>query len=433
MGKVTHFFGCGILRGGKLVHEGLWIRDGVVVDPEEVQYTADVSIDCRGAIIAPGFIDIKLNGAMGVAFSNPETISEEKMKKVRAFLPYTGVTLFCPTVETSTKEAYGQVLPLLKKCAADPTEGAGILGVHLDGPFISIIGAHKKEAVRDFGETPGETIKEVYGNDIENVAIVTMAPELAKSSEAIRHFTRLGIKVSLGHSKADINTAEHAVRDGASMISHLFNAMPDFHHRDPGLVGLVTSDKIPRPLKFTIISDMYHVHPAALRMAYRIAPEALLLCTDGQAPLGLGPGEYDFNGTAVVVKEVDGRSVCYRAGSPTLYGSVCPLHRAVRNLGEITDCSLPYALEAVTKRPAEVMGIYPKKGSLEFGADADIVLLEPGTLNLVATFIAGQKCADNGLLGELQGVPITCEAPEYYSPTLKRTSLPEVPERLHSD
>eukprot|EP01054_Gregarina_sp_Poly1_P002837 Gregarina_sp_Poly_1__2836@NODE_1790_length_3326_cov_370_843510_g1166_i0_p1_GENE_NODE_1790_length_3326_cov_370_843510_g1166_i0NODE_1790_length_3326_cov_370_843510_g1166_i0_p1_ORF_typecomplete_len421_score48_62Amidohydro_1/PF01979_20/5_1e29Amidohydro_3/PF07969_11/3e03Amidohydro_3/PF07969_11/1_3e08_NODE_1790_length_3326_cov_370_843510_g1166_i020143276 len=404
MGKVANYFGGLVLKNGDLIHEDIWVRNGKIINPADVNYTADISIECFNTIITPGFLDLKCNGAYGVDFQSVQGLKGGLRQVCRDILK-SGVTNFCPSLITKDAKFYHEAIPLISKKAADPLTGAGIMGVHLDGPFISVVGAHPAEFVKSSVESVN-SVTEVYGQDLEQVAILSLAPELPGVLNVIPDLKRWGITITIGHSKADLQTGEAAVKQGASMISHLFNAMPNFHHRDPSIVGLMTSDHV-KNVKYTLISDGHHVHPAALRMAYRMAPQGMILITDGQAPLGLGLGSFKVSTTDVEVvdKGNSGKPVCILKDSDTLYGSVCPMNDAVRNLVEIADCTRAFALECATRRPAEVMGLYPQKGSLEWGADADFAILKPETMEVHATFIAGQKVFDSGSMSTLQLAP----------------------------
>eukprot|EP01056_Protomagalhaensia_sp_Gyna25_P000175 Protomagalhaensia_sp_Gyna_25__174@NODE_1084_length_2209_cov_27_744700_g862_i0_p1_GENE_NODE_1084_length_2209_cov_27_744700_g862_i0NODE_1084_length_2209_cov_27_744700_g862_i0_p1_ORF_typecomplete_len451_score63_07Amidohydro_1/PF01979_20/6e28Amidohydro_3/PF07969_11/7_2e09_NODE_1084_length_2209_cov_27_744700_g862_i08552141 len=415
MGKVINYFGGLVLRHGELVHGDLWVRDGRFIDPEEVKYQADVSVECFNTIISPGFLDLKCNGAYGIDFQNAKNLKQGLQDACRRVLQ-SGITGLCPSLITNDPAYYKEALPQIQKMQAHPATGAGILGVHLDGPFISVTGAHPKEYVRTEIESI-QTITDVYGQDLEQVAIMAIAPEVAGALDVIPELQRWGIKVTIGHSKADIAIGEAAVRAGASMISHLFNAMPNLHHRDPSVVGLTTSDKIP-PIKYTLISDGHHIHPAALRMAYRMGPQGMILITDGQAPLGLGFGSFKVSDTEVEVVDPDrsGKPVCVVKETNKLFGSVCPMNDAIKNLVEIADCPLAYALECATKRPAEAIGLYPSKGSLDVQSDADFVILDPITLQVHATFIRGIKVFDKGSMESLTKAPIPHPAAKSLDP-----------------
>ncbi|CAK1578427.1 unnamed protein product [Parnassius mnemosyne] len=385
---LTRFLNCNILREGKIIKEDLWIRDGKIVNPEQVFYDeqqeADVSINCNDLLITPGYIDLQINGGWGVDFSIDTENVEEGVRKVAKELLAHGVTSFCPTMVTSEKEKYSIILPQIKELQGGK-HGATVLGVHLEGPFISLAkkGAHSHEFIMN-PEKGLESIREVYG-PLDNVIIVTLAPELPGALDAIKGLTNLGIKVALGHSSASLADGEEAVKCGANLITHLFNAMLPFHHRDPGLVGLLasTTDK---QVFYGIISDGIHTHPAAVRIACRINSEGLVLVSDAVPALGLADGSSTIGPQAVSVDK--GRA--YIAGTKVLCGSTSALDECIIKFKEATDCSLEYALEAASLHPAKALGIDNCKGRLNYQCDADFVILDPKTLNVLSTWIAGE-------------------------------------------
>ncbi|XP_047636777.1 N-acetylglucosamine-6-phosphate deacetylase isoform X2 [Phacochoerus africanus] len=414
---VLQFTNCRILRGGALLREDLWVRGGRVLDPEKLFFeerrVADEQRDCGGCILAPGFIDVQINGGFGVDFSQAtEDVGSGVALVARRILSH-GVTSFCPTLVTSPPEVYHKVLPQIPVKSGGP-HGAGVLGVHLEGPFISREkrGAHPEAHLRSFEANAFQDVLATYGS-LDNVRIVTLAPELGRSHEVIRALTALGICVSLGHSVADLGTAEEAVQSGATFITHLFNAMLPFHHRDPGIVGLLTSDQLPpgRHIFYGLIADGMHTNPAALRIAHRAHPKGLVLVTDAVPALGLGNGRHTLGQQEV---EVNGLTA-YVAGTKTLSGSIAPMDACVRHFlratgstplgGRIlgicpyaasssscvgassgqgwsgtcvhTGCGVESALEAASLHPARLLGLEKHKGTLDFGADA-ASLVRPG-------------------------------------------------------
>ncbi|XP_050672692.1 N-acetylglucosamine-6-phosphate deacetylase isoform X2 [Leptidea sinapis] len=375
---LTRFHNCYILRNSQIIKEDLWIRDGVIIDPEEIFYEeqvgADVTVRCDDVIIAPGFIDIQINGGWGVDFSYDQENVKGGIQKVAKALLAHGVTSFCPTMVTSDKEKYKKILPQIIKTQGNK-EGATILGVHLEGPFISLAkkGAHTEELIRN-PDKGLDTIEEMYGS-LDNTIIVTLAPELPGALSAIKSLSNMGIKVALGHTSASLAQSEEGVKNGANLITHLFNAMLPFHHRDPGLVGLLTSTT-EKQIYYGIISDGIHTHPAALRIACRTNREAM----------GLQDGSYRIGPQHVTVE--NGRA--FITGTKTLCGSTSALDECVKIFKEATDCSLEYALEAASLHPAKALGIDYKKGKLNFGYDADFVLLHAKSLDVKSTWIAGE-------------------------------------------
>lgn len=388
---VLQFTNCRILRGGALLREDLWVRGGRILDPEKLFFeerrVADEQRDCGGRILAPGFIDVQINGGFGVDFSQATEEAGSGVSLVARRILSHGVTSFCPTLVTSPPEVYHKVLPQIPVKSGGP-HGAGVLGVHLEGPFISREkrGAHPEAHLRSF-ETDGfHDVLATYGS-LDNVRIVTLAPELGRSHEVIQALTARGICVSLGHSVANLRAAEEAVRSGATFITHLFNAMLPFHHRDPGIVGLLTSDQLPpgRSIFYGMIADGTHTNPAALRVAHRAHPQGLVLVTDAVPALGLGNGRHTLGQQEV---EVDGLTA-YVAGTTTLSGSIAPMDACVRHFLQATGCSVESALEAASLHPAQLLGLEKSKGSLDFGADADFVVLDDA-LHVQATYISGE-------------------------------------------
>ncbi|KAM7038564.1 N-acetylglucosamine-6-phosphate deacetylase isoform 2-T2 [Acridotheres tristis] len=327
-------------------------------------------------------------GGFGVDFSLATDDFKSGIDLVGQKILSHGVTSFCPTLVTSPSSVYHQVLPQIS-IRNGGAHGAGILGAHLEGPFISKEkkGAHPEHCLRTFEAGAFQDLLATYGC-LDCVQIVTLAPEMRRSSEVIRELTKRGICVSLGHSVANLSQAEEAVQHGATFITHLFNAMLPFHHRDPGIVGLLTSDRIPagRRVFYGMISDGIHTNPAALRIAHRAHPKGLVLVTDAMAGMGLAPGRHTL-GQQVV--EIDGLNT-YIAGTKTLSGSVATMDTCVRHFQEATGCSVETALEAASLHPAQLLGIEHKKGTLNYDSDADFLMLND-SLYVQATYIAGKE------------------------------------------
>ncbi|XP_005191549.1 N-acetylglucosamine-6-phosphate deacetylase [Musca domestica] len=385
---LVQFTNCRLVRNHQLVKDDLWIRNGRIINPEPVFFDeknlAHKRFDCNNAIIAAGYIDLQINGGFGVDFSYDTDTVEEGINKVACGLIKTGVTSFCPTIVTSPMETYHKVLPRIP----ETTNGAGVLGVHLEGPFINIKkkGAHPEECIKSL-ENGFQGLMDVYGS-LKNVKIITLAPELESSENVIKQLTEQGITVAVGHSMASLKHGEAAVQNGATLITHLFNAMSSFHHRDPGLVGLLASDDIPKgqTVYFGIISDGVHTHPTALRIAHRTHPQGLCLVTDAISALGLEEGIHHIGQFKLEVKD----SMAFVAGTNTLCGSIAPLDECVRIFRKATNCSTVYAIEAATLHPAKCLKIEKSKGTLDFDSDADFIMLDDD-LNVLSTWIDG-KC-----------------------------------------
>lgn len=276
-------------------------------------------------------------------------------------------------------------MPNIKRRRGSKESGAAVLGAHLEGPFISLAkkGAHPTEQVKSSAIESFGVVQKVYGN-LEDVSIITVAPELDVSGCVITELTSKGIVVSLGHSEANLAQSEAGVKSGANFITHLFNAMLPFHHRDPGLIGLLTSDDLDKPIFFGIIADGIHTHYTALRIAFRAHPQGLVLVTDAISAMGLSSGVYTIGSQSI---EIFGNKAVL-AGTNTLCGSIATMDECVRLLKSFTGCSVVEALECATLHPAQVLGISDHKGSLHFGADADFIFLNEN-LQVIETFIDG--------------------------------------------
>ncbi|KAJ7990055.1 hypothetical protein DPEC_G00310880 [Dallia pectoralis] len=389
---IIQFVNCKILREHKLQRDDLWVREGKILDPEKLFFdekrSADQRVDCKGLIIAPGFIDVQINGGYGIDFSQATNDVRGGVALVAKKILEHGVTSFLPTLVTSPPNIYHKVLPEVKVHSGG-MEGAGVLGFHLEGPFISLEkkGAHPEQYLRSFLSDGISDLIETYGT-LDNVAMVTLAPELANSHTVVRELTGRGITVSLGHSVANLSQAEEAVQCGASFITHLFNAMLPFHHRDPGIVGLLTSDQVPhgRTVFYGMIADGIHTNPAALRIAHRAHPSGLVLVTDAIGAMGLPPGRHTLGQQVIEIQGLH----AYVAGTKTLCGSIATMDMCVRHFKQASGCSVEEALEAASLHPAQLLGISHAKGMLDYGGDADFVLLDDA-LNVRATYIAGQE------------------------------------------
>ncbi|XP_068434147.1 N-acetylglucosamine-6-phosphate deacetylase isoform X2 [Clinocottus analis] len=372
---ISQFINCRVLREQRLQREDLWVRDGRILDPEKLffdeQGYADERVDCEGSIIAPGFIDVQINGGYGVDFSQASEDVSVGVALVSQRILQHGVTSFCPTLVTSPPAVYHQVLPQIR-VQAGGAQGAGVLGVHLEGPFISAQkkGAHPERFLRAFGSRGLEDLMEVYGG-LDHVAMVTLAPELAGSQSVVTPWPTCRRR------------RRPSSRGRASSRTCSTPCCPD-----PGIVGLLTSDRLPagRSVYYGMIADGIHTNPAALRIAHRAHPAGLVLVTDAIAAMGLPPGRHTLGQQVIQIQGLH----AYLAGTTTLSGSIAPMDMCVRHFKHAAGCSVEAALDAASLHPAQLLGITQQKGTLDFGSDADLVLLDDA-LNVKATFIAGEE------------------------------------------
>lgn len=397
---LVQYKNCRLLRNHQLVWDDLWVRDGRIEDPRklfwEERVASDVQVDCGGCIVSPGFIDTQINGGFGVDFSSEVDNIIESVDVVSKKILAHGVTAFCPTVITSSHETYKKISARSARlCKQDTSSSAKVLGLHLEGPFISREkrGAHPENLIQSYEKNGFSDVEKMY-TSLDNVSIVTLAPEIPYSDQVIQELTKRGIQVSLGHSMANLEQGERAVQNGATFITHLFNAMLPFHHRDPGIVGLLASSNIPagRTVYYGVIADGIHTNPSALRIAYKTHPDGVVLVTDAVAPMGLEPGRHNFGNITVEVNE----GKAYVAGTTTLAGSVATMDGCVRIFKTSARCSTEKALEAATLHPAKMLGIEKERGTLDYGAVADFVMLDDD-LNVLSTFLAGRKAYSRNL------------------------------------
>jgi N-acetylglucosamine-6-phosphate deacetylase len=350
------------------------IANGTIIGVEMPGATnSELAHDVSGMYVAPGFIDLQLNGGWGHDFTtDPRSIGE-----VARRLPSTGVTAFLPTIVTAHEAARWAALDSIATFADGGCRQAALpLGLHFEGPAISParLGAHDRRWVGL--PSQGEVDAWTRGR---GVAMVTLAPECDGAFDLISPLVAAGVVVSVGHSECSPAQFAAARRAGVGMVTHLFNAMAPFSHRDPGLVGSVLAGD-----GFAgLICDGIHVDPLAVEVAWRaLGPERMVLVTDAMAALGLDAAQTRLGDATVFIDETGVRN---RDG--ILAGSNLKLDQAVRNLIEFTGCTPAEAISTVTRNPATALGIVDR-GRIAVGARADIVVLDT-SLRVVQTFVGG--------------------------------------------
>lgn len=245
--KVTKLTNGLLLKDDQLTSGDLWIssESGKIISPQTAFYSAgqtpDTVIDLKGKIISPGFIEVQLNGYNGLDFAKEDSAFEEKFQAVRKSLIQSGVTAFTPTMTSSIPEVYQANLPFLgQNSSRAATEGTECLGAHVEGPFLNPErnGIHTKEVLRQ--AESWSDVETCYGADnLKNIRYITAAPELGNMTGLIPEFVARNIIYSTGHSDATFDQAQEALKAGATMVTHMFNAMRPFGHRDTGIFGLL--------------------------------------------------------------------------------------------------------------------------------------------------------------------------------------------------
>ena len=311
------------------------------------------TLDVTGDWLSLAGVDLQINGALGLAFPDLTLGDSQKLQDICQFLGNQGVDGFLPTLVTTSIEKIQQSLAVIADfltTSSYKTGMAQILGVHLEGPFLhpQKRGAHPQEYLIPLNL---ENVKQVLGDYGKLVKVMTLAPELDETGEAISYLRSLGITVSLGHSQATAAEAEEAFALGASMVTHAFNAMPGLHHRQPGLLGAAITHP---QVRCGVIADGQHVCPTMLQILLQASGDeaGLFLVSDALAPLGLGDGIYPWDQRQIEVKQGTAR-----LADGTLAGTTLPLLVGVQNLVEWGLCEIESAIALATESPRHAIGL----------------------------------------------------------------------------
>lgn len=359
---------------GKIITPYEEINEGyIIVNGEQIEkighsykikgFKNSEIIDARGSIIIPGLIDLHLHGGGGHDIME---MSHEGMDEIALTHARHGTTSYLATVITSTMDRMTAVMSWLGKYTSGDSE-AEMLGIHLEGPYLNSRqkGAHQEE----FLKMPWpEEIEKLIEATSGKTKIVTIAPELPGGLEVVSYLKEKGIIVSVGHSDATYIEMKAAIRQGLSHASHLFNSMRGMHQREPGVVGSVMNNQ---DITAEIIADGVHVHPEMLRFLLQIKDKSkIVLITDATAASGQGDGLYRLGDQRIKVS----KGVA-RLEDGTLAGSTLTMIKAMENMEKLVGLNFKEALAMATINPARVIKIDDRKGSLEVGKDADMVII----------------------------------------------------------
>ena len=341
---------------------------------EEIPSDAKV-IDANGGYVAPGLVDIHIHGYLGEDTSDGNA---DGIFKMANGIMKNGVTSWCPTTMTVSTEEINTALEVVRslKEKSKSWQGAEILGVNLEGPFIN---PSKK------GAQAGEHIKKPDAKFIidnaDIISVATLAPEMENGCEAIREIREnCDVRVSIGHSDATFEQTMDGIAAGATHVTHLFNAQTPLHHRNPGVVGAGLLENVTTEL----IADPFHVHKGLFELIARIKGDNLVLITDCTRAGGMPDGEYTLGGQPIIVKGIQ----CLLEDG-TIAGSVLKLNNAVKNFRDNTNLPFWKVVSAASLAPARAIGADDRKGSLEAGKDADIIITD-GDFNILKTIIGGE-------------------------------------------
>lgn len=364
-------------KDGRFSEGNLLIKDGKI-EALGIGISADCEVvDLDGAYLVPGFLDVHTHGAAGVDVNAADVAGLEKIGK---FFASQGTTGWLASVLTDTEEQTTWCLEQIRQASGRPTEGAQLLGAHLEGPFLA---SEYKGAMPEHLLQQGNIglFRKYQAAAGGTVRYITVSPEVEGVPEMVETLSK-EVRIAIGHSGADYASSMHCIRNGASSCTHTFNAMRLFHQHEPAIMGAVLESDI----YCEAICDGRHLHPATVRMLLKAKGyDRVIAVTDSIMAAGLPDGDYKLGVNDIVVEDGDAKlaDTGVRAGSTLTTG------QALRNLVHFTGQPVERVLPLLTENPARMLGIFGRKGSLEPGKDADLAVLDKA-LQVKATYVGGR-------------------------------------------
>ncbi|MEV0442516.1 N-acetylglucosamine-6-phosphate deacetylase [Streptomyces spectabilis] len=344
----------GTVSGGRVIVDGTRIAGSAPADAE--------TLDLTGHWLVPGFVDMHNHGGGGASFTNGTV--EDILHGIHTHRLHGTTTLVASTV-TGEMDALAQRAGLLSELA----EQGEIAGVHFEGPFISPCrkGAHSESLLRH--PDPAE-VRKLLDAARGQAKMVTLATELPGGIDSVRLLAEHGVIAAIGHTDATYEQTAAAVDAGATVATHLYNAMPGLGHRAPGPIAALLEDE---RVTVELIDDGTHLHPAAFQLAFhRAGADRVALITDAMDAAGFGDGTYHLGPLEVVVSD----GVARLAEGGAIAGSTLTLDRAFQRAVTVDGLPVEDVVTAISVTPAKVLGLYDRVGSLEPGKDADLVVLD---------------------------------------------------------
>lgn len=362
-------------------HQGFIAKD-LCIEGEKIVQEASDPISAKGCYLIPGLTDLHFHGCVGEDFSDGDA---NGLAKIAAYELSRGVTQICPAGMTLLEDQLSKICAVAAAHRAADIPGAELAGVHLEGPFLCEAkkGAQNGAWLHDPDLPMLRRLQEAAQGLVK---LVTVAPEQPGALEFIRGATADGIVVSIGHTTADYDTACAAMDAGASHCTHLFNAMPPFTHRAPGVIGAAVDHP---GVRVELICDGIHIHPSVVRTTFRLfGADRVVLISDSLRATGMPDGQYPFGGQEIVVK---GPRATLAHDPNTLAGSVTDLMGCLKTAVSF-GIPLADAVTAAAVNPAKVLGIFDLVGSLDIGKTANIAVLDEN-LELKAVLFHGNVVA----------------------------------------
>lgn len=371
-----------VLPDASINQSSILVENGKITSINSLTDKAETEIDLKNSIIFAGFIDIHNHGAVGIDVNEANA---DDLREVGKFLASKGITAWLPTFVPDSDEQYQKVVKAIEEVIETQQNEAiaQIAGVHYEGVFANeqMCGALRPEYFKTY------TGVEIYDLPrLKNgVHLTTLAPEVRYGVRLTRDLTQNNWIVSIGHTKADVDTLDRAFEHGAKHVTHFFNAMTGLHHRNLGVVGWALN----KDISIDIIADGIHVAPEILKIAYKLkTADKISLISDSVAPTGLGDGEFELWGERISVK--NGRT---RNERGSIAGSVITMLDAVKNYLKLGVSEIDVSKMA-SANPAKVLGIEKTHGTIEVGKRADLVAIDEKG-NVVMTMI-GRKILQDG-------------------------------------
>ncbi len=373
------------ITGGKIVLPESVITDkalafdkesGKIIGVVDAVPAGAECIDAAGGYVAPGLVDLHIHGYLGEDVSDG---TAEGLKKIAFGIAKNGVTSFLPTTMTVSKPEIIAALDTARALKAESAtwDGAEILGVHAEGPFIN---PGKKGAQAEENILPPDADFVLANKDI--ITSITIAPEMDKDHACIKRLAaESDILVSMGHTNADFDEAMSAARDGACHATHLFNAMSPLAHRNPGVVGAaLAADNV----SVEVIADTFHINPGLYGIIAKAKGDKMVLITDCVRAGGMPDGAYELGGQPIYLKGIE----C-RLADGTIAGSVLRLNKAIKNVLDHTALPVNTVFNMATLNAATAIGKQDRIGSLEAGKDADIIITDEN-IDVIRTIKKGR-------------------------------------------
>lgn len=371
------------------------VENGIISEIKRLKKLPDTS---KPFFIAPGLIDIQINGYSSVSFSlegagdtaaSAGNLTVSDVKMVTEGLWKEGVTTYFPTLTTNSQEVLKRNFSVIAKAMKDPSLLGSIGGFHLEGPYISDVdgyrGAHPKEFVR---KPDWKEFMELYKAADEKILLVTIAPEVEGAFEFIRGCRKMGIVVSLGHHNGSADVIKEAIDNGAGLSTHLANGCASMIHRHFNPLWPQLADD---RLMISIICDGFHLLPEQISVFYKTkGSEKIILISDITSYAGLPAGEYKIKTGQTIIKTADG-NLRFSGQEGGLYGSAALLSKGVGHIMKVTGCSLAEAIKMTSENPARLHNL-SDRGNLEPGKRADIIMftMDDFSMNIKKTIVAGK-------------------------------------------